>query len=216
MTLKAVIFDMDGVLVDSNEAHIEAFKRFGSEVGATMTREFFFSAVGMHNSQIMPKWLGNNLTQKQIDDFGRRKEAIYREVAVGRLTPIPGALDLLKGVRALGLKTAVGSSGPRENVQLALKTLQIEGEFDAIVTGSDITHGKPNPEVFLKAAAKLGIDPAECVVIEDAPSGVKAALAAGMKVVAITTSKPAADLQGATRVVEQFSQLAPADLFSLG
>lgn len=214
MNLKAVIFDMDGVLVDSNDAHLEAFKIFGREVGATMTREFFLSAVGMHNTQIMPMWLGSHLTSEQIDDYGRRKEEIYRTVAAGHLKAIPGVLDLLKEVRALGLKTAVGSSGPRENVQLALKTLQIENEFDAIVTGSDITHGKPNPEVFLKAAQKMNLSPTECLVIEDAPSGVKAALAAGMRVVAITTSKPAADLKDASRVIERFAQLKATELSS--
>lgn len=217
--LKAVIFDMDGVLVDSNEAHFEAFKRLGRELGVDFTRELLLKTVGMHNVQIMPLWLGESLgaalTREKIDELGVRKEIMYREVAASKIKAIPGSVELLRAVREHGLKTAVGSSGPRENVALALKTLRIEDSFHALVTGSDISTGKPNPEVFLKAAAKLGIEPGHCLVIEDAPSGVQAAINAGMRVVAITTSRPAADLRDANLVIDRFADLAVSRLLEL-
>lgn len=215
MIEKAVIFDVDGVLVDSNEAHLVAFQKLGETLGVPFTADFFGRVLGMHNTQIFPLWLGSRVTRADAERYGERKEEFYRELAVSKLREIPGSVDLVRRVRAAGFKTGVGSSGPRENVALALKTLGIADAFDAVITGSDITMGKPDPEIFLKAAAGLRLDPVHCVVIEDAPSGVQAALAAGMPVIAITTSRPAADLSHATLVVGRHPDIRESTIADL-
>ena len=213
--MHGVIFDMDGVLVDSNEAHFEAFKRMGEKIGTPFTIEILQKTFGMHNTQIFPLWLGQHITRAEAMAYGEEKERIYRDIAATKLKEVPGAIDLVRRVRKAGFKMAVGSSGPRENVALALSTLQIDDAFDFIVTGSDISTGKPNPEVFLKAATGLNLKPKHCLVIEDAPGGVQAGLNAGMKVIAITTSRPANDLAGAALVVDHLRAISTEQITSL-
>jgi len=202
-----VIFDMDGVLVDSNAAHFEAFKKLGEQIGVPFTRELLQRTVGMHNNQIFPIWLGAGIAQSEITRLAGEKEQIYRSIARGTLREIPSARVLVKRLYDEGIPLAVGSSGPRENVELAIETLGLAPFFKVRVTGSDVTHGKPNPEIFLKAAEKLGLRPSDCVVIEDAPQGVRAALAAGMRVIAVTTTCPASELSAATRVVSSLDEI---------
>ena len=210
----SVIFDMDGVLVDSNRAHYETFKLMGEKFAVPFTWEMMLSMVGMHNNEIVPRWLGathaRELTLERIDEIGREKEALYREIAGPSLKPIPGVIDLIRALRADGMTLAVGSSGPRENVALAVRILDVGSYFPVQITGSDVKRGKPAPDIFLKAAESLGRDPSCCVVIEDAPQGVQAALNAGMRVIAVTTSKPAADLKHAHLVVEHLSEVTPS------
>jgi beta-phosphoglucomutase-like phosphatase (HAD superfamily) len=124
-------------------------------------------------------------------------------------------VELIRALRSDGLLLAVGSSGPRANVELVLEVLGVREAFSALSTGDEVRHGKPHPEVFLKAAAKLQLPPGRCVVIEDAPQGVQAGLAAGARVVAVTTSRPAADLVAAHCVVEGLRELTPASLRAL-
>jgi HAD superfamily hydrolase (TIGR01509 family) len=137
-----------------------------------------------------------------------------RSVAIEALQPIPGSIDLVRALHDAGMPLAVGSSGPRDNVALALAKLGILQYFGAVVTGDDVTRGKPAPDIFLLAAARLRVDPWTCVVIEDAEQGVEAALAAGMRVVAVTTSLPAERLRKATRVVASLRDLTPTDLLA--
>lgn len=214
-TGKGLIFDMDGVLIDSGEAHFHAWHTLGEEIGVPHTRDFFTSTFGMHNNQIMPRWLGPNLDPAESRRLAERKEVLFREVVSQHLVPLPGAAEFVKAAREAGFRCAVGSSGPRLNVETALDLLGLRSLFHHLATGDDVTQGKPHPEVFLRAAAGLGLPPGCAVVIEDAPQGVEAGLAAGCPVVALTTSRPAADLRGANLIVESLASLSLDQVESL-
>lgn len=209
-----VIFDMDGVLVDSSQAHFEAWKWLGEREGVPFSEGFFQQTFGMHNQQILPLWLERELPQSEVDRLAFAKEARYRELAPTLLKPIEGVLSLIGQLSEQGVLLAVGSSGPLPNIRLILQTLGLEQAFRALSTGEDVTHGKPDPEVFLVAARRLGLPPQRCLVVEDAPQGVEAARRAGMAVLAITSSRPAGDLP-ADRVVDRFQGVTPAQLMTL-
>lgn len=203
----AVLFDVDGVLVDSLPAHFLAFQQLGEQLGVPFTREMLDRTLGQHNGRIFPMWLGNQVASERFGDLADQKEALYRSLAATELQAIEGAVELVKALHQAGLPLAVGSSGPRLNVELAIRVLGLAPYFDVVITGDDVTRGKPAPDIFLLAAQRLGVDPATCVVVEDAEQGVQAALAAGMRVIAVTTSLPAVRLQAATRVVDSLTQL---------
>ena len=211
----AVLFDMDGVLVDSNAAHFRAFRRIGLELGHTFTDAQLEQTFGMHNNQIFPLLLGHDPGADVVTALALRKEAYYRELAREALQPIPGALDLFWSLHRAGWKLAVGSSGPAANVALAIEVLGIGHALDAVVTGDDVRHGKPAPDVFLLCLERLGLPAHHCVVVEDAPGGVHAAHAAGVVAVALTSSRPAADLAHADLVVERLADVTPETMRAL-
>jgi beta-phosphoglucomutase len=207
-----VIFDMDGVVVDSMATHYEAFKQLGKKLNRPFTPELLVATVGMHNNQIFPLWIGDHLTPERITELAFEKESLYRTLAQDQLKAIPGVLELLEILQHEKIALAVGSSGPQENVELALRVLNVKKYFSGIVTGSDVTHGKPHPEIFLKAAQKLQMPATSCIVIEDALQGVKAARAAGMRVIAVTTSTPRESLLSADHVVDSLHELHDGQL----
>ncbi len=204
-----VLFDMDGVLVDSNEAHFHAFRRIGAELGHAWTDPQLQQTFGMHNNQIFPLLLRQDIPLDQVQVLADKKEGYYRELARDALQPIPGAVTLLRSLRAAGWKVAIGSSGPAQNVRLAIEVLGIAQDLDAVVTGDDVIHGKPAPDVFLKCLERLGLPATQCVVLEDAPQGVTAAHAAGVVAVALTSSRPADMLSHAELVVDRLADLSP-------
>lgn len=210
----SAIFDMDGVLVDSSEAHFQAWHRLGMREGKPFTRELFQLTFGMHNQQIVPLWMEQEVAQAELDRLADWKETTYRELVPTLMRPIPGVLELLEALYQEGVTMAVGSSGPLPNIQLVLEQLKISHYFSALSTGEDVRHGKPDPEVFLVAARRLGRPPQRCVVLEDAPQGVEAARRGGMAVLGITSSRAEEDLL-ADRVVTSFEGLVPADLRAL-
>ncbi len=190
--LKAALFDWDGVVVDSSAAHKRSWELLAQERGLPLPENFFPLGFGRKNSVIIPDIYGWTRDPREIAELGDRKEALYREIlARTGIEPLPGALELFRALRAAGIPMAVGTSTPRANVDAVLALIGADGCFDAIIAAEDVTHGKPHPEVFLKAAAALGAPPAGCVVFEDAVYGIEAALAAGMKAVALTTTHPA-------------------------
>ena len=206
------IFDMDGVLVDSSEAHYEAWRMLGEEVGVPFGRALFDETFGMTNFYIIPTWLGARATQAGVASLSERKEVLYREAARAVLKPLEGVPELLESLAAAGFGMAVGSSGPRTNVEMVLEIMEATDKFTAMATLEEVTEGKPNPEVFLVAARKLGLAPARCVVIEDAPQGVEAGLAAGSRVVAVTSTRPAEALHNAHLVVDSLREIDAAKL----
>ncbi len=207
---RGVIFDMDGVLVDSSEAHFAAWSRLGEEIGVPHPRAIFESTFGMHNRQIIPLWVGDRIGADEVERLSDRKEAMYRDVAAGTLKPLDGVVDLIRSLAGAGFALAIGSSGPRPNVDLVLGILGVRELFQALSTGEEVRHGKPDPEVFLKAASKLGLPPSHCAVIEDAPQGVQAGLAAGARVIAVASTRPAAELTAAHLVVASLRELDPS------
>jgi len=209
----AVIFDVDGVLVDSYEPHFESWRVVGDELGQVITREQFASSFGRTSKDIIRLWwselFGASLTDAKIAELDERKESAYREVIRETKPVMEGAVALIDALRGDGFKLAVGSSGPPENVALSLELLGRAEKFDARVTGMDVTRGKPDPQVFLIAAQKLGVEPKWCVVIEDAPAGIAAANAAGMASIGLLGTTDALGLKAAKHITPTLTALGP-------
>jgi len=202
-----VIFDMDGVLIESTESHYVSWTQLGGEIGTAFPRDLFDRTFGMHNRQILPLWLGEDLDAAENDRLSDHKEALFREIVADSIEALPGAQDLVRQLHGDGFVMAIGSSAPRANVELVLRQLDLAPCFRALSTGDEVRHGKPHPEVFLKAIDGLGLAAGSCVVLEDAPQGVEAALAAGAKAIGVATTRPEADLAEADVVVRSLEEL---------
>jgi beta-phosphoglucomutase len=184
-----VIFDMDGVLVDSYHAHFESWRRVAAEEGVPYTEKDFAWSFGRTSREIIKgTWRRPDYSDEEIRAIDARKEALFREI-VGRDFPMmEGARELIDAVRSAGFRVAVGSSAPPENVALVLERLGGRQLFDAVVNGMDVQRGKPDPQVFLLAAERAGAKPRDCVVVEDARPGIEAARRAGMASVALVST----------------------------
>jgi len=210
MNTPGVIFDMDGVLVDSYRAHFESWRRMAAEHGLAMTEDQFASVFGRTSRDIVAHFWGQGLTDRQIAAMDDRKEAIYREIIGADFPEMDGAHELLADLRSAGFRLAIGSSGPPANIAVVLGRLGGPGVVDATVNGMEVTRGKPDPQVFLLAAGKLSLPPGSCAVVEDAVAGVQAARAAGMAAVAVTGTTPRGRLALlAGLVVDSLRELAP-------
>ena len=181
----AVIWDVDGTMVDTAELHYQAWCVLAREIGRPFTRADFVATFGWRNPEIIPKIFGRQYSE-EVNSLGDRKEAYYRAEAAKGVSLLPGVGALVEALAAAGIRQAIGSSAPRNNIDLILQLTHVAGQIGAIVSMEDTRRGKPNPEVFLLAAERLGVAPARCVVIEDAPVGVQAAKAGGMRAVAVT------------------------------
>jgi beta-phosphoglucomutase len=182
----AVLWDVDGTLVDTAELHFQAWAALGSEIGKPFTRADFAATFGWRNPEIIPKLFGKEYDDEQIRELGDEKEDLYRVEAAKGVELLPGVRTLLDAVAAAGGRQAIGSSAPRRNIDMLLRMTATNSSFAAIVAMEDTTRGKPDPEVFLLGAKKLGIPPARCIVLEDAPVGIQAAKAGGMRAVGVT------------------------------
>lgn len=183
----AVIFDMDGVLVNSAEAHYRAWQLLANEVDLPLDRDRFARSFGQRNADVV-KLLFDETNADRAAALADRKEVIYRELI--RATPplFPGVRELIHSLHDCGAMLAIGSSGPRENVELIIDALGAKKMMSAIVNGDDVTRGKPDPQVFILCVERLGLPAHRCVVIEDAPVGIQAAKAAECKTMAVLTT----------------------------
>lgn len=216
MSPLAVIFDMDGVLVDSYHAHYESWKLAFAEVGREFSEETFAAGFGRTSHEILRETLGNDADEARIDHVDAQKEALYREILRENFTAVDGAADLVQALAKDGFRLAIGSSGPPENVALVLEQLGDTAQcFNAIVTRRDVTRGKPDPQVFLIAAERLGVAPHCCAVIEDAVHGITAAQRAGMAAIALTGTATRDELAAADAVVDNLRQLSPERIRAL-
>ena len=202
--LLLAIFDHDGVLVDTLAFHQQAWVDMGKETGLDLTEEFIHKTFGMTNASIFQLLKGDSITADEMKSYSDLKEDRYRNAATGNIALMEGVRELLDGLIAHGVRLAIGSSGVLPNLQLTVRECGLDGQFAAIASVEDITKGKPDPQVFLVAARKCGIDPARSMVFEDAPVGIQAAKSAGMYAVGLTTSHPAQAMwdAGADEVVE--------------
>lgn len=213
-TLFGVIFDMDGVLVDSGAAHLRAWQQLGTEIGTPFSQELFQRTFGQRNASIIPQWLGQ-VPPQRLAGLDARKESLYRQfVRQGSVRVFRRIPELLIELRKLGVRLAVASSGPRENVALLIDVIGAGSVIDASVASEDVREGKPHPEAFLTAAQRLGVAPARCAVVEDSVHGIEAAKRAGMPAVAVLTSTARQQLTaaGADLVVNEVGNLQAHDL----
>lgn len=180
-----IIWDVDGTLVDTAEQHFRAWTALATEVGKPYTRADFAGTFGWRNAEILPKLFGNAYSPAQMLDLADRKEALYRAEAQKGIDLLPGVRKLMDELHQAGFRQAIGSSAPRANIELILQITGIAPLLGASVASEDTTHGKPHPEVFLIAAQRLGVEPRHCVVFEDAPVGIEAARAGGMRAVGV-------------------------------
>jgi beta-phosphoglucomutase len=212
MTTPAIIWDVDGTLVDTAEQHFRAWAALAAETARPFTRADFAATFGMRNPEILRKLFFPDADDARCAALGARKEDLYRaSVRAEGTRLLPGVARLLAEFAAAGWAQAVGSSAPPGNLDLLLALTDTRRYFAAVVSGDDVRRGKPDPEVFVAAAAKLGADPARCVVFEDAVAGVEAARAGGMRCVAVTCvgHHPADHLRaaGADLVVRSLDEL---------
>ena len=184
-----MLWDLDGTLVDSGDYHWRAWRDTMRGEGVEITYQQFLDSFGQKNDRILTAWLGAAATGDVIRRVGDAKEALYRQFATAEgLSALPGAESWVERLHHAGWKQAIASSAPRENVRVMLDVLKLDRFFDAIVSAEDVTAGKPDPQVFVAAAAKLHIPPRGCVVVEDAAVGIEAAKRAGMKCIGVSKS----------------------------
>jgi beta-phosphoglucomutase family hydrolase len=213
--LEAVIWDMDGVLADTAPYHLRAWQETFSKRGISFTEADFMRGFGVRNDAIIRNILGEQITEAEIEAIAQEKEATFRRIIGQDIKPLPGALELLRQLHDRGIKMAIASSTVIENIRLIVGSLGIENYFEAIITGHDVSQGKPSPQVFLVAAQRLSVNPANSIVIEDAVAGVKAAKSAGMPCVAVTGSHPREKLKEADLVVDSLEEVTVNDLEKL-
>ena len=207
MTIKAVIFDVDGVLIDSYQAHLESWQKMLAEQGIEFTEDQFRATFGRTSGDIIKELCGSAFSEADQIAFDDRKEALYRDMIRDAFPAIDGAGELIDALHTAGIALAVGSSGPPENIALTLECLGRADKFGASVTRVDVTRGKPDPQVFQIAAERLGMTPAECCVVEDAPAGVEAANRAEMTSIALTGTATREQLAHANLVVDSLREL---------
>lgn len=212
---KGVIFDLDGVLVDTGDCHRQSWIDLCKEEGWIFDEAFFLETFGMQNREILPVLAKRELNAEELQSYTDRKEKSYRNLIAGNLNLLEGVEKLLTGLRKAGFGLAVGSSTPRVNLDFMLEQTGAANWFDDFVTAEDVTNSKPAPDTFLKAAKKLGLPPHACVVVEDAVPGVAAGKAGGMAVVAVTNTRSRELLLEADRIVDSLTELGPEDFDAL-
>ena len=202
------LFDWDGVVIDSSRQHKASWEALAEEAGLPLPEDHFERGFGMINEQIIPDILGWSTDPMDIQKYSLRKESIYREsIRREGIQALPGVLELLDLLKDRDIPCVVASSTPKKNIEVVLDIIGVRDHFKAIVASGDVRLGKPDPEVFLVAANKIGRSPGHCVVFEDAHVGIEAGLSAGCKVVAVATTNDVADLGTADISVETLEQV---------
>jgi HAD superfamily hydrolase (TIGR01509 family) len=211
-----VVWDLDGVIVDSAEAHNASWERLAREYNLPYDPATDFKKIfGRHSVDII-EHLWNINDRQKVERMADEKEAYFREAAA-HLEPLPGVVELIRSLAESGWPQAIGSSAPRANVDLLLSSIGLASYMQAIATGDDVTVGKPDPQVFLLAFERLGIPPSKGVVIEDAPAGIEAGRRAGAATFGVTTTQTRQTLLDAEadRVVDSLTEITVADLEEL-
>jgi beta-phosphoglucomutase len=201
---EAFLFDLDGVIVDSSEFHKKSWIGVMSKLGINFGEEDFKNTFGMTNDLIIKKYIPES-SEEEIRKIGEEKERIYRELAKGNIKPIPNSLKFINFLKKNGIKLALVSSTPIENIKFLSDEIGMKGLFDVIVSGSDIKHGKPNPECYLIAAEKIGAPTKKCWVVEDSQHGIDAGFSAGAKTIGILTTHK--NLEKTDITVRNFEEL---------
>jgi beta-phosphoglucomutase len=206
-SIRAVIWDLDGVIIDSAEEHRRAWYRLVQEEGLAFTDTHFWATLGKRNDTLIPLFWGP-MPPERIRELADRKEAYFREFIRDTAALMPGAIELLTTLRDAGYQQALASSTPIENIELISELLGLKRYLSSLVCGETVPRSKPAPDTFLKAAAELGIEPEKCLVIEDAVVGVEAAHAAGMRCIAVAGERDLPGLRAAELMVKGLTEVA--------
>jgi beta-phosphoglucomutase family hydrolase len=198
----AVIFDMDGVLVDNAHFHERAFAEYFSQFGIKLAPEMF----GRGNEELMAELFPNE-SKEWHRELATGKEAYYRQIYEPHVKPVAGLVELLEELKKNDILIAVGSSAPVENIDFVLDKLQIRNYFDVVVVAAMVKKAKPAPDIYLKSAELLNVKPDKCLVFEDALAGIAAAQSAGMKVAAVATSLPKERLNETDLIINDFTEI---------
>jgi len=209
---RTILWDMDGTIYDSYSFHFAAWQETFAKRGIKFTQEDFTKLFGTRNDFIIGSIMGREFPERDVKIMVQEKEETFRQKATGNIKPFPGVVRLLNALKKGNFKQGLASSAPKENIDLILSELNLEGIFDCIAFGQEVSESKPSPQIYLLAAKKLEVSPSDCVVIEDSPLGVKAAKTAGMKCLAITSTHPRQDLEEADKVVDSLENV---DLITL-
>lgn len=213
------LFDWDGVIIDSHNQHEKSWSKLAEEENEMLPDNFFKMTFGMRNENIIPNFFGNWIdvtNQEEVTRLADRKEEIYREIIISDgIEPLPGVRDLLQSLRSEEIACSIASSTPIANIETVMGMIGLSDYFDAITAAEDVSNGKPNPEVFLKAAEKIKVDPKYCVVFEDAHVGIEAGLAANMQVIAVATTHPVESLGNAHMVTENLESIDAEKIMEL-
>jgi beta-phosphoglucomutase len=213
--VQAILWDMDGVLVDSGEAHYNAWKMLYAERGQEISYEEFAATFGMANPPIIRRWLGQDTPDEVVGAVAARKEQLFRSQVREHVRLLPGVRDWLERCRRDDYRQVVASSGEMANVVAIVSAMEVGNYFDALISGAFLPRSKPDPGIFLAAAASVGSRPADCLVLEDSTAGVEAARCAGMCCIAVTTTNPREKLGQADLVVDSLEELEPGAIARL-
>ena len=205
-TIRAIIWDLDGVIIDSADEHRRAWQRLAHETGVTFTDADFWATFGKRNDDIIPLIWGH-IPPQQLQELANRKELYFREFVREAAVPLPGSMELMRGLHEAGFPQALATSTPIENIALIKELLHLDHYLSALVSGETVARGKPAPDIFLRAAEELHMPPPPCLVIEDAVAGVQAALAAGMRCIAVAGNRNLPGLRAADLVVKDLTEL---------
>lgn len=195
--MKAIIFDMDGVIVDTNPHHRTAWREYYQRYGKTLSDADFLEYIsGKHNAEIVAHlFAGQPLAPADVLRLSNEKEALFRELYRPDITPVGGLVEFLTVLRAAGIRTAVATSAPIENLDFVMDALALRPYFDALLNESMVSRPKPDPEIYQKAMAGLGVQPTDSVIFEDSMTGIRAAKASGAYVVGVATTQTTDELR---------------------
>jgi HAD superfamily hydrolase (TIGR01509 family) len=205
LAVQAVVFDMDGVIVDSEPYSMQALIDVLRHYGIEPTPDDLRRSYGRRVRDDIVDYFARYGVTADVNIAIAHKHARYYHLAAGHLHPFPGVMALLTRIRRQGFRLALASSGDQVKVAFGMQALELNGIFDTVVTGDDVSHSKPDPEIYLIAAQRLGLAPADCIAIEDAPAGVEAARRAGMRCIAVANSVAREQLQQADLIVESLA-----------
>jgi HAD superfamily hydrolase (TIGR01509 family) len=209
----AIIFDMDGVIVDSNPFHKISLRQFCAQHGHHLSDEELLNKIYGRTNNDWIRNLFGDLPKERILELGEEKEKLFRALYKNEIEPLAGLENFLKSLDATEITKAIGTSAPRSNVDFVLEATRLGKYFTTILDQSDVEHGKPNPEIYLKVAKRIGFNPGQCIVFEDSLSGVEAAQKAGSKVVGVTTTHSREELAHTDFVIDDFIGLTPTRLY---
>ncbi len=213
MTPEAIIFDMDGTLMNNNPYHFKAWQAFYKQYNRSLTLDDYRHQISGHTSpEIFQTFFGKEMTPEEITTHSNEKNLLYRELYKPYVKPLNGLIGFLKEVQAAGIPMAIATSGSPANVRFMFEHIPIAQYFEHVVDASDVVKGKPDPEIFLKAARYVGADPKKCVAFEDSFAGFASAKAAGMKVIGITTMEKREEMTDTDLAIDDYTGINVAKL----